>query len=193
VDRLLTIPNVISVVRLCCVPWFVYLMFGVHQEYQAAWLLAILGATDWVDGYIARRFHQVSTFGQVFDPTADRLMLGVAAISLMITGAMPLWFGVIALSREVLVGVAGVALGLLGASRIDVQFVGKFGALLLMMSFPLFLVDHSGVFWHESAKVGAYVCGIPGLVLGWYSVKGYASRARVAYAGGRARANADRL
>jgi phosphatidylglycerophosphate synthase len=60
-DRILTIPNAISVVRLCCIPLFLWLLFGRDNRHLAAWLLAVLGATDWVDGYIARRWNQVPT------------------------------------------------------------------------------------------------------------------------------------
>jgi cardiolipin synthase len=178
VDRVLTIPNVISIVRLCCIPWFLYLVFGVEEEYQAAWLLAVLGCTDWVDGFIARRFNQVSTFGKVADPAADRLLLGVAAITLMVIGAMPWWFGIAALTREVLIGAGGIYLGLKGHQRLDVAYVGKVGAFGLMMSFPFFLAAHSGVWWHEWATVGAWVCGAVGLTFSWYSFFGYFRQAK---------------
>ena len=69
-DRIVTIPNVISVVRLACVPLFLWLLFGHDDRLAAAWLLAVLGATDWVDGYIARHFNQVSNAGQ--GPRPDR-------------------------------------------------------------------------------------------------------------------------
>ena len=75
-DRILTAPNVITLVRLLCIPIFLWLLFGVHRQTAAAVLLAVLGATDWVDGYVARRYGQVSTFGKVLDPTADRLLVG---------------------------------------------------------------------------------------------------------------------
>src|SRR4051794_6628291 len=67
-DRIVTIPNVISVVRLCCIPVFLWLLFGRDDQLAAAGLLAVLGATDWVDGYVARHYDQVSTLGKVLDP-----------------------------------------------------------------------------------------------------------------------------
>lgn len=178
VERVLTVPNAISIVRLLCVPWFLYLVFGADAEYPAAWLLAVLGCTDWVDGFIARRFHQVTTFGKVADPAADRLLLGVAAVTLVVRDAMPLWFGVAALVREVLIGIGGIYLGLHGHKRLDVAYVGKVGAFGLMMSFPFFLAAHSGVGWHEWATVGAWVCGAVGLACSWWSFFGYLARAR---------------
>ena len=88
-DRILTAPNVITLVRLLCIPLFLWLLFGAHRQTAAAVLLGVLGATDWVDGYVARRFGQVSTLGKVLDPTADRLLVGTAVISIMVYGAVP--------------------------------------------------------------------------------------------------------
>ena len=85
----LTVPNVISFVRLLCMPLFVYLLFGRDNRAGAAYLLAVLGATDWVDGYIARRFGQVSELGKILDPTADRLLLIVGIGSIAIDDAAP--------------------------------------------------------------------------------------------------------
>jgi cardiolipin synthase len=184
-DRIWTVPNAISVARLACVPWFVYLVYGPKDLNYAAYLLAVLGSTDWVDGQIARRFNQVTTFGKVFDPTVDRIMLGAATIVMLQQQVMPLWFGLAILAREVFVGLAGVTLALLGAQRIDVQLVGKAGAFFLMVSLPLFLVSVSGVTWHEQARLLAWLCGIPGLALSWISVAEYVSPARRAFSEGR--------
>ena len=88
-DRILTVPNLISFVRLLCIPWFLWLLFAQDNRHAAAWLLAVLGCTDWIDGYIARRWNQVSTVGKVLDPTADRLMLGVGVIAILVDGSVP--------------------------------------------------------------------------------------------------------
>jgi cardiolipin synthase (CMP-forming) len=92
-DRILTIPNVISVIRLCCIPVFLWLLFSRKDRGTASVLLAVLGATDWVDGYIARRFDQGSTLGKIIDPVADRLL---AVLSLASMGARRIdvtWIG----------------------------------------------------------------------------------------------------
>ena len=83
-DRVLTVPNLVTFVRLLCVPLFLWLLFGAGKQSAAAVLLAVLGATDWVDGYVARRFHQVSTLGKVLDPVADRVLVGTAVIAVMV-------------------------------------------------------------------------------------------------------------
>src|SRR2546426_4188988 len=103
VDRLLTLPNVISVLRLACVPVFLWLLFDQHDRAGAAWLLGGLGATDWVDGYVARHFGQVSTVGKVLDPTADRVLLVVGVVAILVDGSVPAWIAWIAIVREVAV------------------------------------------------------------------------------------------
>src|SRR5437763_1223687 len=126
-DRLLTLPNVISVLRLACVPLFLWLLFDRHDRAAAAWLLGGLGATDWVDGYIARRFRQVSTVGKVLDPTADRVLLGVGVVAILIDGSVPAWIAWVTIVREVAVSAAALVLAAMGARRIDVQWAGKAG------------------------------------------------------------------
>src|SRR5260221_14410126 len=127
-SRVLTIPNFISVARLLCVPVFLWMLWETHPARRgAAILLAVLGATDWVDGWVARHFDQGSELGKVLDPTADRALLVAAAVALLGEGLATgvdviLW---IILIREVLVAIATVALGLAGARRIDVVWAGK--------------------------------------------------------------------
>ena len=86
-----TVPNLISLLRLCCIPVFIWLLFGKNDRWAAALMLGALGASDWVDGYIARRFNQVSELGKVLDPTADRLMLLVAIFAIMVDGSVAIW------------------------------------------------------------------------------------------------------
>src|SRR6188508_3073869 len=92
--RIVTIPNVISLVRLACAPVFVWLLVDDHLLAAAA-LLAVLGASDWVDGWIARHFDQGSDLGKVLDPVADRILLLVAAVALIVQGSVPLVVGVL--------------------------------------------------------------------------------------------------
>jgi cardiolipin synthase (CMP-forming) len=186
-DRILTLPNVITLVRLACLPLFLYLLFGRENRAAAAWLLAALGATDWVDGYLARHMHQVSTLGKVLDPVADRLLFFVGAGGILIDGSVPTWFAVVVLVRETLVGATTIALAALGARRIDVTWYGKAGTFCLMVAFPLFLASHSTLGWADTAGVLAWLAGIPGLVLSLYSAALYVPIARRALAEGRQR------
>ena len=116
-----TVPNLFTLLRLLCLPLFVWLLFGLPSRQAAAWLLGGLGATDWVDGYLARRLGQTSEFGKKFDPTVDRLLFFVAIVAIMINGAMPIWFGVAVLFREVVVGgTVVIATLVFGMQRFDV-------------------------------------------------------------------------
>jgi cardiolipin synthase len=177
-DRILTVPNVITVVRLCLLPVFLWLLFVQENRAAAAGLLAALGATDFLDGYVARHFNQVSDLGKVLDPVADRLLFFVGVGGILIDGAVPTWFGVAVLAREVLVAGATLTLAAMGARRIDVTWFGKAYTLLLMIAFPLFLASESTVSWHEAAGTLALLVGIPGLVLSWYSAALYVPLAR---------------
>lgn len=119
-DAILTIPNVISLIRLLCLPIFVYLLFSRENRAAAAWLLAALGATDWIDGYIARQYGQVSELGKILDPVADRLLFFVGVGSILIDGSVPAWFAWMVLVRELVVAVTTVVLAAFGARRINV-------------------------------------------------------------------------
>jgi cardiolipin synthase len=166
-NRVLTLPNLFSLARLCCIPVFVYLLFGRHNRAAAGWLLGVLGMTDWLDGWMARRLGQVSELGKVLDPVADRLLLLVGITSILVDGSAPLWFGVLVLAREALVAVAGLVLAGLGARRIDVTWWGKAGTFGLMFAFPLFLASASTLSWADTAEVLAWCTGIPGLVFSY--------------------------
>lgn len=184
-DRILTVPNLISFGRLLCIPLFLWLLFGKEDRARAAYLLGALGATDWIDGWIARRFQQVSTLGKILDPTADRLLLGVGGIAILVDGSVPAVFAVPALLREALVGVAALVLAGMGARRIDVTWVGKAGTFGLMFAFPLFLGGASDITWADTAQLLAWIFAVPGLVLAWYSAATYVPLARRALAEGR--------
>jgi len=185
-DRIWTAPNVITLVRLLCIPVFLWLLFGLHHQTAAAILLAVLGATDWVDGHVARRYHQVSTFGKVFDPTADRVLVATAVIAVIVHGAVPLWFGLATIAREVLVSLMVLLLAALGAARIDVLWVGKAGTFALMFSYPTFLLADGGTGWQDPIRVIAWVTGLVGLTLAWIAAASYVPPARTALREGRA-------
>lgn len=181
-SRVLTIPNAISLVRLACVPYFWWLLVVHERRAAAAYLLAALGATDWVDGWIARRFKQVSSVGKVLDPTADRLMLIVGIAALLIDGSLPVAVGMASIARETLVALASIALGAMGVRRIDVTWWGKTGTFLLMFAFPLFLAGNAGFSWEGVALACAWVFVIPGLIISYISAAGYVPLAKRALA-----------
>jgi len=184
-DRILTVPNAITLVRLACIPLFVWLLFGAHRQTAAAVLLAALGATDWIDGFVARRYHQVSTVGKVLDPVADRVLVVTAVVTIIIHGAVPVWFGAATLARELSVSCAVRLLASLGAKRIDVLWVGKAGTFALMFSYPAFLLGYGTAGWQGPVRIVAWVTGVTGLVLAWVAAGSYVPVARQALAEGR--------
>jgi cardiolipin synthase len=187
-SRILTIPNAVSVVRLGCIPLFLWLLFGAEDRSSAAYLLAALGITDWVDGYVARHFHQVSSLGKVLDPLADRLLLLAGVLAIAIDGSVPVWIAVLTIARETLVGGATLALAAMGARRIDVTWWGKAGTFGLLCAYPLFLGSNADdLGWQDLAEVLAWVCAIPGLIFSYVAAAGYIPLARRALAEGRAR------
>jgi cardiolipin synthase (CMP-forming) len=184
--QVLTLPNLITLARLACLPVFLWLLFGKEDRAAAAALLALLGITDWVDGYLARHLGQVSELGKILDPVADRLLFLVGAGGILIDGSVPAWFAVIVLVRETLVGGATLVLAALGARRIDVTWFGKAGTFGLMIAFPLFLASHSDLSWADTAGVLAWIAGIPALALSLYAAVLYVPIARRALREGRA-------
>ena len=168
-DQILTWPNLFTLVRLLCIPVFVWLLFSRENRAAAAWLLGGLGATDWVDGWLARRFDQASDFGAIFDPTVDRLMLFVAIPSLIIDGSIPAWVALLALGRELVTA----ALALYAQFRLDhrmaVTWEGKTGAFLLMFAVPMFLGAESTLSYAPILAWLAWMFALPGLAYGWIS------------------------
>jgi cardiolipin synthase len=190
-----TIPNAISLARLAGIPVFLWLLLGEDRPLAAGILFAILGATDWVDGYIARHFDQGSEIGKILDPVSDRIMLIAGAVGLLLSGDVPVWVGVLVLAREALLSVVTLVLAAAGARRIDVQWVGKAGTLALMFALPLFVLvaelEPSAA--RDVIEVITWIFTIGGLILSYYAAALYIPLARVALRDGRAAREASSL
>lgn len=131
------VPSVITAIRLILlVPVWILLRHG-HQDVAAAILLAVMGITDFLDGYVARRTHAVTTFGKVFDPLSDRVVLIVIAVVALVDHLVPTWLLVIVLVREILVAITVLADLLIHRHRNDVVWIGKAGTFGLLLGFPL--------------------------------------------------------
>ncbi len=182
-DGVVTVPNAITLVRLLLLPVFLWLLFVQENQAAAAWLLGGISATDWVDGYIARKYDQVSEFGKVFDPTVDRLLFFVAVTAILIDGSMPVWFGVILLARELAVGLMMIiATVVYRIDRIDVTFLGKLATFLLMFAVPGFLMGSSDFPGAAGFEVAAWLIGIPGLALSLWTGVAYVPKVRAGLA-----------
>ncbi len=190
--------NAITLARLALLPVFFWLVFETNHRAVAAWLLGALGATDWVDGYVARRTHQVSNVGKVLDPTADRLLVVGGLVAVAAVGAVPWWFALLTLAREVIVSGLTLLLAAFGAARIDVLWWGKVSTFALMTAYPLFLLTSNPhhaplAAWQRDAREVCWVIGIAGLTLAWAVLFGYVGPARRALRAGRAARSARRI
>lgn len=185
----LTLPNLFTLVRLCCLPLFLYLLFGRDNPAGAAWLLGGLGATDWVDGWLARTFNQVSEFGKMFDPTADRILFIVCITGIVIADAAPIWFCLLVVAREVLVGgTVAIATVFFGMERFDVTWWGKTATFLLMFAVPGFMLGGSDFPGATGFQIASWILGIPGLLLSYWTGISYIPTIRESIRSGRTRA-----
>ena len=184
--EIFTVPNLITLLRLFCLPIFLWLLFSLKDRGAAAWLLGGLGATDWVDGWIARRFNQKSDFGAIFDPTVDRGLFIVAVIAILIDQSMPVWFGVAILVREVFVASAMSIATAFGMKRFAFNKWGKRYTFLLMFAVPLILLgqaDGAGSRWVTWL---GWFFGLPALVISYTTAINYLPVIRANLRSGRA-------
>jgi cardiolipin synthase len=140
--RLLTVPNVISVIRLIVLtPLFAIVLIGFRAPFVALIVAIVLGVSDYVDGQIARRFHQGSRFGRIIDPIADRISQLVVAVSMVIVGYIPWWMFAVLVLADLALGIALVASHQHGS--IPVRWIGRIRTALLMVGLPLVLLVHA--------------------------------------------------
>ncbi len=187
-SHILTLPNLITLLRLLCLPIFLWLLFAFEDKAGAAWLLGALGSTDWVDGWIARKFNQKSSFGAVFDPTVDRTLFIVAVLAIALDQSMPVWFAIAVLIRETFVATTMVVATAFGMQRFSVSVWGKRYTFLLMFAVPLMLLAADDGRGADLVRLGAWVFAIPGIILSYATALAYIPEIRRnLYAGRKAR------
>jgi cardiolipin synthase len=140
--EILTVPNLVSFVRLLGVPLFLYLLLVPHADVAAIVVLAIGGTSDWVDGFLARRLKQVSRLGELLDPLADRLYIFATLIALTVRDVLPWWFTIALVAREAFLGVLLLLLRRRGYGPPAVHYVGKSATFILLVAFPVLLLAH---------------------------------------------------
>lgn len=182
ISELWNVPNVISLVRLALIPVFVWLV-AIDQYGWAGVLLAVIGATDWIDGYLARKLGQVTEVGKFLDPLADRLAVIVAVIAGLISGVLPAVFAIALIVREALIGIGAIYGWSRGVTKLDVRWLGKAATLLLYVSIALFYVGVG--FEVELLVVAAWLTGVPGLVMYYWVGVEYLSDMKKAIADAR--------
>ncbi len=171
-DAVFTVPNVLTVVRFLGVPLFIWLVLSEHEYGYGALVLAVMASTDWVDGYIARRFNQMSNLGRVMDPIADRLSLIAVAVTLVIAGVVEWWYLVALLVPDAVL----LALSLFyfhGHPDLPVSRIGKIRTGLLLVGTPLLVLSKLPVpAAHVYATVAWIFLGL-GLVGHWIAAYNY--------------------
>lgn len=165
-DRVLTIPNAISFVRLLMVP-VVLVLILTHHDIAAVVVLACSGASDWIDGVIARRFNQTSRLGRFLDPTADRLFIAVTLIGMAVRGLLPWWLVGVIFARDLLVGALLPFMVRRGFPGFPVHLAGKAGTFALMYAFPLLLLANLPGVVGDVAWVVGWAAAWWGVFLYW--------------------------
>ncbi|MET8866637.1 CDP-alcohol phosphatidyltransferase family protein [Nonomuraea sp. NPDC004580] len=168
-DRIWTVPNLLSFLRLLGVPVFFWLVLGPKADGWAIGILAVAGFTDWLDGKIARAFNQTSRLGRIIDPAADKLYVFATIIALLLRDVIPWWLVVVVLGRDVFVACFAPILRKYGYKALQVHFLGKAAMFNLMYAFPLlFLASHSG--WYaEIARIVGWAFALWGTGLYWWA------------------------
>jgi cardiolipin synthase len=163
-----TVPNLVSFVRLAAIPYFWWVTLAEENIALAAVLIFVIGTTDWVDGYLARRLNQVSELGKFLDPLADRLMIASALLAGLIAGVVPLVIGIPLLAREALVAIGAAYLAARGGGKLAVRYVGKLATFLLYGAIPAFYLQAADVAPNVFGPP-AWSAGALGLIL-YYAV-----------------------
>lgn len=168
-DRVWTIPNLLSLLRLLGVPLFLWLALGPKADGWALGVLMLAGFSDYADGKIARRFNQSSRLGALLDPAADRLYILATIIALTVRHIVPVWLAVAVPARDVLLACTLPVLRRHGYGPLPVHFLGKAATLCLLYAFPLLLLaDHSGTL-PDVAKPFAWAFTVWGVGLYWWA------------------------
>ncbi len=141
-DRVWTLPNALSVLRLLGVPLFLWLLLGPHADGWAIVVLALSGVTDWADGKLARLLDQGSRLGALLDPAADRLYIVATLLALALREVIPVWLVVVLVGRELVLGVMLLVLRHYGYPPLQVHYAGKAATFLLLYAFPTLLLAH---------------------------------------------------
>jgi cardiolipin synthase len=188
--RVVTIPNLVSVVRLAGVPVFLWLVLVPEADGWALAVLFVSGVSDYADGYLARRLDQTSKVGEILDPVADRLYILATVLGLALRGIIPWWVAVILPARDAFLWCLVPFLRTRGFSSLPVHFLGKAATANLLYAFPLLLLGDGAGTLPTLAKVFGWAFAIWGIGLYWWAGLLYAWQVRKLLADGGRRAPA---
>ncbi len=163
-NRVLTIPNVLSVIRLALVPVFLWLLLVKHADAWATGILMFTGASDWADGKIARLMNQSSRLGELLDPAVDRIYMITVPIAFAVRHFVPWWFVLVLIARDAILAATLPALRSRGLTSLPVTYIGKGATFALMSGFPLILLGQFDGLWSRVV-----------LAIGWgFTIWGFA-------------------
>jgi cardiolipin synthase (CMP-forming) len=177
-DRVWTLPNLLSALRLAGVPLFLWLVLGPEEDGWALVLLMVSGITDFLDGWLARRLNQQSTVGQILDPVADRLYILAVVIGLALRDIIPWWVALSLPLRDLLMWGLVPLLRTRGYSALPVHFLGKAATFNLLYAFPLLLFGDGDSVLATLAQVFGWAFALWGIGLYWWAGVLYAWQVR---------------
>ncbi len=177
-DRVWTVPNALSALRLALLPVFLWLVLGPEADGWAVAVLMVMGISDYLDGWIARRFDQYSRVGEILDPVADRLTMLVAVIGLGVREIMPVWLAVALPARDLFLWTLVPFLRSRGYNALPVHFLGKAATAALLYTFPLLLLGDGAGTAAEVARALGWAFAIWGTGMYWWAGLLYAWQVR---------------
>ncbi len=181
-DRVWTLPNVLSFLRLLGVPLFLWLLLGPQADVAAVVVLVVSAITDWADGTIARATGQISRLGQLLDPIADRLYILATLVGLLLRGIIPLWLVIVLLSRDAVLALVMAVLKRRGVTGLPVHFLGKAATFCLLAAFPAVLLGAGTGPFAEVCQVLGWAGMLWGTALYWWAGLLYLEQARQVFA-----------
>ncbi|NED98372.1 CDP-alcohol phosphatidyltransferase family protein [Phytoactinopolyspora alkaliphila] len=177
-DRVFTIPNLLSFLRLLGVPLFLWLILVEEADLLALAVLAFSGFSDYLDGKLARRWNQISKVGEILDPLADRLYIFSTIIAFTIRDIIPLWFAALLVARDLFLVLLVPLLRRRGMVKLPVHFLGKAATFCLLYAFPLLLLGIGEGTLPMLAQVFGWAFAIWGVALYWWAGILYAGQVR---------------
>jgi len=177
-DRVLTVPNALSFLRLLGVPLFLWLALGPKADGWAIVVLAISSFTDWLDGKLARLLHQTSRLGQLLDPAADRLYILATVLALSVRHIMPWWLAIVLVARDLVLALFLPILKRHGYGPLPVHYLGKVATFNLLYALPLLLLGDGHATINHVARIIGWAFAIWGTALYWWAGGLYALQVR---------------
>ncbi len=168
-DRVWTLPNILSMLRLVGVPVVLWLILGPRADLIAVGVLALAGFSDWLDGHLARKWNQRSRLGQMLDPVADRFYILATLIGLAVRELVPWWLVVVLIARDVVIALLVPLLKTRGYSSLPVHFLGKAATFNLLYAFPLVLLGDGDGNFALLARIFGWAFAIWGTGLYWWA------------------------